>query len=210
MVYPTPVRPAARLLARATTRLHVVVFDVLLVTVGFLLTVASRFLPGLRSQVTRDVLFEFSSDDGVSRRFGLHAATRTIGLEPMSEARPDTSVRFGRARDGIRALVSTRTVAHIVEGMNYGDTRLDGNPVLLLWFHGLTRTVLPIGSSRRPRKRHLPPIGVREPERDAPWSARITREPVLDQLDPTWTAAWEARAKLLQVRAPAGEPLPPG
>lgn len=187
-----------------------VVFDVLLVTVGLLLTVASRFRPGLRSQITRDVLFEFSSDDGVTRRFGLHAATRTISLEPMSRARPDTSVRFGRAWDGIRALVSTRTAAHIVAGMNYGDTRLDGNPVLLLWFHGLTRTVLPIGSSRRPRKRHLPPIKAREPERHAPWSVRITREPALDELDPTWTAAWEARAKLLQVRAPAGEPLPPG
>lgn len=207
---PTPRRRAPRLLTRATTRLHVVVFDVLLVTVGILLTVASRFLPGLRSQITRDVLFEFSSDDGVTRRFGLHAATRTVGLEPMSEVRPDTSVRFGRAWDGIRALVSTRTVAHIVEGMNYGDTRLDGNPVLLLWFHGLTRTVLPIGSSRRPRTRHLPPIKARDPERHAPWSARITREPVLDELDPTWTAAWQARAKLLQVRAPAGEPLPPG
>lgn len=199
-----------RLPARAVTSVHVLVFDVLLVVVGLLLTVASRFLPGLRSQITRDVLFEFSSDDGVCRRFGLHAGTRTVSLEPMSEARPDTSVRFGRAWDGIRALVSTRTVAHIVEGMNYGNTRLDGNPVLLLWFHGLTRTVLPIGSSRRPRKRHLPPIGVREPERHAPWSTRITREPVLDVLDPTWTAAWEARAKLLQVRAPSGEPLPPG
>lgn len=210
MVHPTPGHRAPRLPARATAKLHVVVFDVLLVTVGLLLTVASRFHRGLRSQVTRDVLFEFSSDDGVNRRFGLHAATRTISLEPMSRARPDTSVRFGRAWDGIRALVSTRTVAHIVAGMNYGDTRLDGNPVLLLWFHGLTRVVLPIGSSRRPRKRHLPPIKVREPERHAPWSARITREPMLDELDPTWTAAWEARAKLLQVRAPAGEPLPPG
>lgn len=209
-MHPTSRHGAPGLLARATTRLHVRVFDALLVTVGLLLVVASRFLPGLRAQITRDVLFEFSSDDGVIRRFGLHARTRTVSLEPVSEARPDTSVRFGRAGDGIRALVSTRTVAHIVAGMNYGDTRLEGNPVLLLWFHGLTRTVLPIGSSRRPHKRHLPPIKVREPERDAPWAARIVREPVLDELDPTWTEAWRARAKLLQVRAAAGEPLPPG
>ncbi len=207
---PTSSQRAPGLLTRVTTRLQVRVFDTLLVTVGLLLTVASRFHPRLRSQITRDVLFEFSSDDGVSRRFGLHAATRTVSLEPVGPARPDTSVHFGRAWDGIRALVSTRTVAHIVTGMNYGDTRLEGNPVLLLWFHGLTRCVLPIGSSRRPRKRHLPPIGPREPEQHATWAARITREPVLDELDPTWTAAWRARAKLLQVRAPGGEPLPPG
>lgn len=196
--------------ARVARKVNVVVFDGLLVTVGLLLTLASRFHPRLRAQITRDVLFEFATDDGVTRRFGLHAATRTVTVEPMSEARPDTSVRFGSSWDGIRALVTTRTTAHIVKGMNYGDTRLIGNPVLLLWFHSLTRTVLPIGSSRRPRKRHLPPIKAREPEGHAPYSSRITREPVLDELDPTWTAAWVARAKLLQVRAPAGEPLPPG
>lgn len=191
-------------------RVLAVVFDALLLTVGVLLVVGSRFRRRIRRQITRDVLFEFATDDGVARRFGLHADTRTISLEPVSEQRPDTTVRFGSARDGLRALLSTRTVAHIVEGMNYGDTRLEGNPLLLLYFHGLTRTVVPIGSTRRPRLWQLPPIKVREPERHAPWAARITREPVLDQLDPTWQAAWEARAKLLQLRAPNGEQLPPG
>jgi len=187
-----------------------IVFDVLLLTVGLLLVVASRFRRRIQSQITRDVLFEIASDDGVARRFGLHAATRTISLEAVSEQRPDTTVRFGCALDGIRTLVSTRTTARIVEGMNYGNTRLEGNPVLLLWFHALTRTVVPIGSTRRPRLWRLPPIKVREPERHAPWAARITREPAIDQLDPTWQEAWVAREKLLQVRACNGEPLPPG
>jgi hypothetical protein len=47
--------------------------------------------------------------------------------------------------------------------MNTGDVRIDGNPVLLLWFHGLTRIVAPIGRSRRPRK--PPPVPIRAPER---------------------------------------------
>lgn len=58
-------------------------------------------------------------------------------------------------------------------------------PYCLLWFHALTRTVVPIGSTRRPRLSRLPTIKVREPERHAPWAARITREPAIDQLDPT-------------------------
>lgn len=182
--------------------------DGLLVVVGLMLTVASRFRRRLRGQITRDMLIEVSSDDGVARRFRLHGRSRTIRVEASGSETPEVALRFARARDGLRTLVSRHTVRHIVDGMNYGGTRIDGNPVLILWFHGLTRTVLPIGSTRRPR--HTPPIEVRGPEHDAAWAQRITREPALKELDRDWDPAWQARAKLLQIRATDGGRIPPG
>ena len=44
----------------------------------------------------------------------------------------------------------------------------------------------------------------------APWAKRIIREPSVHELSHDWPEAWTAREKLLQVRAPAGERLPPG
>jgi hypothetical protein len=73
----------------------------------------------------------------------------------------------------VRALLSPRAIGRIVEGMNTGEVRIDGNPVLLLWFHGLTRIVAPIGRSRRPRR--PAPVPIRTPERDAPYARRPPR-----------------------------------
>jgi hypothetical protein len=115
---------------------------------------------------------------------------------------------FPTARVGLRALLSPRAIGRIVEDMNAGGTRIDGNPALLLWFHGLTRIVAPIGSTRRPRRPARVPI--RAPERDAPWARRIIREPAVRELSRDWPEAWAARQKLLQLRAPTGERLPPG
>jgi hypothetical protein len=33
-------------------------------------------------------------------------------------------------------LLSRRAIGRLVEDMNFGGTRIDGNPVLMLWFHG--------------------------------------------------------------------------
>ena len=59
---------------------------------------------------------------------------------------------FPTAREGLGALLSPRAIGRIVEGMNTGAVRIDGNPALLLWFHGFTRMVARIGRSRRPRR----------------------------------------------------------
>ena len=41
-------------------------------------------------------------------------------------------------------------------------------------------------------------------------SPRIIREPPVAELSREWPQAWAAREKLLQLRAAAGERLPPG
>src|SRR5437667_3932325 len=117
---------------------------------------------------------EIRSADGARQQYRLHAATRRLTLT-RSDQPADCRLTFPSAREGLRALLSPRAIGRIVEGMNTGGTRVEGNPALLLWFHGLTRIVARIGSTRRPRR--PAPVPIRTPERDAPWAPRIIREP---------------------------------
>lgn len=190
------------------TRVEVAALQLLLTTLGLLMAVVSRYSTRFRRQVTRDLLIEIRSADGARQRYRLHAATRRLTLARSPTRGADCALVFPTARAGLRALLSRRTIGRIVDGVNFGDTRIEGNPVLLLWFHGLTRIVAPIGSTRRPRR--PAPVPVRTPERDAPYARRIIREPPVTALSREWPQAWAARAKLLQIRAAAGERLPPG
>jgi hypothetical protein len=189
-------------------RVEVAALQSLLTGLGVLMALASRRADRFRRQVTRDLVLEIRSADGARQQYRLHAATRRLTL-PRGPAQPaECTLIFPNAREGLRALLSPRAIGRIVEGMNTGDTRIEGNPVLLLWFHGLTRIVAPIGPSRRPRR--SAPVPIRTPERDAPYASRIIREPAVSELSRDWPQAWAAREKLLQIRAAAGERLPPG
>ena len=172
------------------------------------MALASRRVDRFRRQVTRDLLLEIRSADGARQQYRLHAATRRLALPRNPVERAECTLSFPTARTGLRILISRRAIGRIVEDMNLGDTRVDGNPALLLWFHGLTRIVAPIGSTRRPRR--PAPVPVRAPEREAAYASRIIREPPVSELSRDWPEAWAARERLLQIRAAAGERLPPG
>ena len=198
-------------MAALRTRLEVAALQVLLTALGVMMMLASRRVDRFRRQVTRDLLIEIRSLDGARQQYRLHAETRRLTLPRRPGGRAgsaDCALIFPTARDGLRALLSPRAIGRIVEGMNTGGTQVEGNPVLLLWFHGLTRIVAPIGRTRRPRR--PAPVPIRTPERDAPWAQRIIREPPVAELSRDWPQAWAAREKLLQIRAAAGERLPPG
>jgi hypothetical protein len=195
-------------MAAIRARGEVAALQALLTGLGVLMAFASRRVDRFRRQITRDLLLEIRSDDGARQQYRLHAATRRLTLPRHPVERAECTLIFPTARVGLRTLLSRRTVGRLVEGMNTGGTRIDGNPVLMLWFHGLTRIVAPIGSTRRPRR--PAPVPVRAPERNAPWARRIIREPPVRELSRDWPEAWAARQKLLQLRAPEGERLPPG
>jgi hypothetical protein len=195
----------------AARRIEVAALQMLLTGLGVLMMLASRCVDRFRRQVTRDLLIEIRSADGARQQYRLHAATRRLTLTRSPGRDAECTLIFPSAREGLRALLSPRAIGRIVEGMNTGATRIQGNPALLLWFHGLTRIVAPIGRSRRPRRASgRSSVPIRTPERDAPWAKRIIREPPVSELSRDWPQAWAARAKLLQVRAAAGERLPPG
>ena len=189
-------------------RVEVAALQALLTGLGVLMALASRRVNRFRRQVTRDLLLEIRSDDGARQQYRLQAAARRLTLPRRPVERAECTLIFPSAREGLRALLSRRAIGRIVEGMNTGGTRIEGNAALLLWFHGLTRIVAPIGRSRRPRR--PAPVPIRTPERDAPWAKRIIREPPVSALSRDWPEAWAAREKLLQLRAAVGERLPPG
>jgi hypothetical protein len=192
----------------ARARIEVAALQTLLTVLGVLMNLASRRMDRFRRQVTRDLLLEIRSTDGARQQYRLHATTRRLTLPRRPGERAECTLIFPAAREGVRALLSPRAIGRIVEGMNTAGTRVEGNPALLLWFHGLTRIVAPLGLTRRPRR--PAPVPVRAPEREAPYARRIVREPPVRELSRDWPEAWAAREKLLQLRAPAGERLPPG
>ena len=118
-------------------RIEVAALQALLTGLGVLMALASRRVGRFRRQVTRDLLIEIGSDDGARRQYRLHAATRRLTVPRRPARGADCTLTFPTAREGLRALLSPRAIGRIVEGMNMGETRIEGNPVLLLWFHGL-------------------------------------------------------------------------
>ena len=156
-------------------RVEVAALQALLTGLGALMALASRRVERFRRQVTRDVLLEIGSDDGARQQYRLHAATRRLTLPRRPTAGADCTLTFPTARVGLRILISRRTIGRLVEDMNLGGTRIDGNSVLLLWFHGLTRIVAPIGATRRPRRAGGSGVPIRTPETEAPWAKRIIR-----------------------------------
>jgi len=192
------------------TRIQVAALQSLLTVLGVLMALASRHVDRFRRQVTRDLLLEIRRADGARQQYRFHAGPRRMTLPRHAREHTDCTLTFPTARDGLRALLSPRAIGRIVEGMNAGELRIEGNAALLLWFHGLTRIVAPIGRSRRPRRASGSGVPIRTPERDAPYASRIIREPPVSELSRDWPQAWAAREKLLQLRAAAGERLPPG
>ena len=182
------------------------VLRVLLFTVGHGLAVASRFDPALRSRITRSFTLEVSAGERVAREWRFDGFRRRITTRAGAAVAPEHALRFARAGDALRALLSRRTIDHIVAGTQRGSVLLEGNAAVVLWFFGLTRRLVAIG--REPGPRHPLPGAYLRPDRRAPGAEDIPIEPACEKLDPAWTRAWEQRAKLLTVRAVTGEPIP--
>jgi hypothetical protein len=190
-------------------RVEITVLQLVLTGLGLAMSVASRRVVRFRRQVSRDLVVEIRTADGVRQQYRFVAATRRMHAPLRRRLEPEVTLRFGSARDGLRTLLSPRAVGRLVEGMNRGATRIDGNPVLILWFWGMTRIVAPIGVTRRPRRPG--PFPVRDGDGTTePYAARIVREPPVRELARDWPAAWAAREKLLHARGAEGARLPPG
>ena len=183
-----------------------VALRLLLFGLGHGLGLASRFDPALRSRVTRSFTLEVSADEGVARQWRFDSTRRRITTRAGMAVAPEHALRFVRAGDALRALLSPRPIRHILAGTQRGSIRLEGNAAVLLWFFGLTRRLVAIGREPGPR-RPLPGAYLR-PDRRSNGDEVIPLEPACEELDAAWTPAWEQRAKLLTVRAIAGEPLP--
>ena len=185
----------------------------LLFTLGQGLALTSRVSPSVRSQITRTLTFEISTDDGVVRQWYFNGQQRQIATAAGHSRSPAQVLRFASSVQALRVLLSPRCIREVVDGLLNGTIRLQGSLFLAFWFFGLTRKLGPIGRENGHRE-----TGPRGPMPDryvqhdprANGSEQIIIEPAVTQLDPRWTDAWEQRAKLLIVRATTGEPMPQG
>ena len=79
-------------------------FKTLLRALGFLMARASRKHPWFRNQVTRDLVIEFKSHDGVAHHYEFVAARREVISKQGPAPRATVSVCFDSAAHGFRAL----------------------------------------------------------------------------------------------------------
>lgn len=178
---------------------------VLLWWLGYGLVLASQFSAPVRSQITRSLTVEISADDGPARHWVFDSQRRRVSSSAGRAGAPDFAVRFTSSGQALRDLTSPHAIDRIMGGRIHGAVRLEGNHLILFWFRGLMRKLVPIGGAGPPR-RALPGAYVaHDPASNG--AEKITIEPAARQLDPLWTDAWNARAKLWIVRGANGEPL---
>ncbi len=186
--------------------LEVQALRTLLAVLGRLLSEASRVDPILRRCITRDVVFEISTEDGVARHWRFDGSGRRVSSHAGRAADADCVMRFADSGVALRALTASDQRV-VDQAMEAGTMRIDGSPAIALWFGGLARRLTTV-ARWRPQRRPLPHAYVEHDESSR--SARyITVEPPQVELDPTWEAAHRQRQKLLALRVPAGEPLEP-
>lgn len=154
-----------------------------------------------RKQVTREVTVQIGSAEGVFHHYLFTPRAVTSRRGPAVD--PTLSLCFDNARLGILTLASPRAVGKIVHALQGRRAEYRGNAVLLLWFYGLTRFVLPIGKTGRLRV--PPPDAYVEPSMQSKVAKQIVREASVEELDPAWEAAHRQRAKMIMIRGSAGE-----
>jgi len=180
------------------------IFRLALAILGTGMGLACRLSDTFRRQVTRDLTVQIGSADGVFHHYVF--TPRTVTSHSGPAVAPTLSLCFDNAGQGFSTLVSPHAVGRIVHALLESTAEYQGNAVLLLWFYGLTRFVLPIG--RTGRLRAAPPDAYIAPNPDSKVAGRIVREPPTTELDPTWELAHQQRAKMVMIRGSAGESVP--
>jgi len=182
------------------------VLRVFLASLGRLMSAASRVDPALRRCITRDVVFEISTADGVARHWRFDGIARRVSSHQGRAADSHCAMRFASAAVAVRSLLAGDPAA-ADRAIEAGTMRIEGTASPALWFSGLVELLTTTGR-RRVRRRRLPhPYLQHDPS--SRMARFITVEPPQRELDPSWQAAWRQRAKLAVVRVPAGEPPQP-
>jgi hypothetical protein len=177
----------------------------LLWSLGQCIAQGSRFLPSVRSQITRTLTFELSAGDRVARHWNFDSQLRRATTRSGHAAAPDCALHISSSWQALRTLSSPRTVDKVVTGLHNSTVELHGSAFVLLWFYGLTRKFVKIGRASGPRYRIPDAYIAHDPA--ACGAETIVIEPSVARLDPVWTAAWKARSTLSQVRGWTDEPM---
>jgi hypothetical protein len=180
------------------------VLRMLLALIGRLMAATSRVDPVLRSCITRDMVFEISIEEGVARHWRFDGVSHRVSSHRGRAANPDCAMRFANAVVAVRSMLARDPVVAADKAIEAGAMRIEGSPLLMLWFSGLAKRLTMIGRWRVRRRRLPHPYVQHDPS--SRMARFITVEPPQRELDPSWAAAWKQRTKLAVLRVPAGEP----
>lgn len=176
-------------------------FRLALAGLGTGLWLACRLNARFRAQVAHARIVQIGSADGVFHHYRF--SPRTVASGTGRVANPDVGVCFDSAWRGLITLLSPHAVGGIVHALLDESAEYEGNAVLVLWFFGLTRFVLPIG--RTAPLSEPPPDAYVAHDPHGRVAGRIVREPVTHTLDPGWVGAHAQRAKMVMPRGSAGD-----
>jgi len=178
----------------------------LLSFLGHGLALGSICVPSIRSQITRSFTFEIRAGTQVARHWRFDAPSRRITTHAGPAKVVDHGLAYSSSSRALRALASPRAVDLIVHDVLHGNAQLTGSAFVLLWFHGLTRKLIAIGREQGPKTEI--PAAYLAPDPGSTGAEKIVVLPPVNELDPKWSHAWNARAKLWVIRAATGEPMP--
>ena len=180
------------------------IFRFVLWSVGLLLALASRVSPRLRAQLTRDMTISISSRDGVARSYVFR--NRRVSSHPGLSPNAHCTLTFQTAVEGVRIFLAPDCIAQVVDGLALKKIELQGDPTSVLWFYEMVMADVP-GRTRRSQLMRVMPDAYVAPNPNGKVADRITREPAVDSLDPTWTGAIAQREKLLIWQVGKGAPV---
>jgi hypothetical protein len=169
------------------------------------LVLAARLRAPVRLQITRSFTFEISTDDGVARQWVFDNHRRRVTTSAGSPNTADHALRFTSSREAIRVLASPDAVGRMADGLYRETVRIEGHPLIPVWFFSLMRTFIPFGRATQCHRALPGAYLTHDPLSNG--NETIVIEPAVSQLDPRWTNAWSARAKLWIVRGANGEAL---
>lgn len=178
-------------------------FNLLLRVLGWLFIAKAGRSARFRAQITRRTI--------ISIRAGAHAHQFVFDQGSVrrmtgTAQNADAGLVFDSAALGLRCFLSPRILKRIFDGVQAERIGIEGNLYLLLWFQGMAQQVFPLAGV--PKLAHKPPNAYIAHRPGQAVKARLERHPVADQLDPDWTEAHTAKAKLLMMRVAAGEKPP--
>lgn len=119
-------------------------FRLLLWLLGRLMTKASRSNPAFQQQLAdKDLTFQLHTLDGkVARHFVVKHQRVSSFSGPCEQ--PAFALGFKDAACGYAILTASDKQAAFLRGIQSREIRIKGNPLLLIWFQGLTRHLLPV------------------------------------------------------------------
>jgi hypothetical protein len=167
------------------------------------LVLAARSRSSVRLQITRSFTFEISTDDGVARQWVFDDHRRRVTTSAGSHNTADNTLRFTSSGEALRVLASPDAVDRMADGLYRETARIEGHPLIPVWFLSLMRTFVPIGRATGYHWALPGSYVTHDPASNG--NEEIIIEPAVNRLDPRWTNAWTARSKLWIIRGANGE-----